>query len=308
PGFTAVAVLTLALGIGANTAIFSVVNGVLIRPLPFPASERLVMIHTIRQHEGRTDRFESVVDPEFKEWTEQNHVFDHMAAYGSGQATLLSGSEPQRIGSAEVTMDFFSLLGVKPLFGRTFVPEEHQRGGPRAVMLSEGLWRDRFGANPSVIGRGITLDGRNVTVVGVLPGGFHFPADCEVWTSLVLDTSRGHGIHCALARLKPDVTLEQAQAEMDAITQRLAQTLPAAEIGNWGVSLVSLQEHIVGGARSLLFVFLGVVGFVLLIACANVANLLLARAAARQTEIQIRVALGAGRARVVRHLLMESVA
>src|SRR5262249_51043294 len=145
PGFTAVAVLTLALGIGANTAIFSVVNGVLLRPLPFSAANRLIMIHTTYQRDGRGERFESVFDPDFKEWKEQNHVFESMAAYENGQATLLSGGEPMRIGTAEVTMDFFSLLGVKPLAGRTFVTEEHQAGGPRAVMLSEGLWRNRFG-------------------------------------------------------------------------------------------------------------------------------------------------------------------
>ncbi|TMP97546.1 MAG: ABC transporter permease [Verrucomicrobia bacterium] len=306
PGFTAVAVLTLALGIGANTAIFSVVNGVLLRPLPFPAADRLVMIHTIHRHEGRTDRFETVFDPDFKEWIEQNRAFEHMAAYGSGQATLLSGGEPERIGSAEVTIDFFALLGVKPLAGRTFLPEEHQAGGPRAVMLSEGLWRDRFGANPSIIGQGITLDGKNVTVVGVLPSSFNFASDCDVWRSLVLDTRRNNAVHRAVACLKPDVTREQAQAEMDAIAQRLAQTRPASAPGV-GVDLVSLQEYIVGGTRSLLFVFLGAVGFVLLIACANVTNLLLARAAARQKEIQIRVALGAGQARIARHLLTESV-
>ena len=307
PGFTAVAVLTLALGIGANTAIFSVVNGVLLRPLPFPASDRLVMILTIHhQGDGTSQRWENVFDPDFKEWTEQNHVFEHLAAYGSGQATLLSGGEPKRIGSAEVTVDFFSLLGVKPLAGRTFLPEEHQAGGPRAVLLSEGLWRDRFGASPSIIGQTVTLDGKNATVVGVLPGGFHFPADCDAWTSLVLDTSRGNAIHRALARLKPDVPLEQAQAEMDTIARRLAQARPASAPGS-GVSLISLQEQIVGGTRSLLFIFLGAVGFVLVIACANVTNLLLVRAAARRKEIQIRVALGAGRARIARHLLTESL-
>ena len=302
PGLTTVVVLTLALGIGANTAIFSVVNCVLLRPLPFPAAERLVMILTAHQRE----RWKMVFDPDFKEWTEQNHVFELMAAYGSGEATLLSGGEPKRIRSAEVTVDFFSLLGVKPLAGRTFSPEEHQAGGPRAVILSEGMWRDRFGANPSVIGQGITLDGRNMTVVGVLPGRFNFPEDCEVWTSLVLDTRRNNAFHQALARLKPDVTREQAQAEMDAIAQRLAQALPPSAPGQ-GVSLVSMREQIVGGTRSLLFMFLGAVGFVLLIACANVTNLLLARAAARRKETQIRVALGAGRARITRHFLTESL-
>ncbi|MCI0537416.1 MAG: ABC transporter permease [Verrucomicrobiales bacterium] len=264
------------------------------------------MILGAHEREGTIERWTMVFDPDFKEWTEQNRVFEHMAAYGSGQATLLSGGEPKRIYSAEVTVDFFSLLGVKPLAGRTFLPEEHQAGGPRAVILSEGLCRDRFGANPSLIGHEITLDGRNATVVGVLPGRFNFPEDCDVRTSLVLNTRRNNASHQALARLKPSVTLDQAQAEMDTIAQRLAQALPASAPAR-SISLVSMQEQIVGGTRSLLFVFLGAVGFVLLIACVNVSHLLLARAAARQKEIQIRVALGAGRGRIARHLLTESV-
>jgi predicted permease len=304
PGFTTVAILTLALGIGANTAIFSVVNCVLLRPLPFPAADRLVMIFLAGV--SKSEQWTTVFDPDFKQWTEQNHVFEHMAVYGSVEATLLSGGEPKRIQSTEVSVDFFSLLGVKPLVGRTFLPEEHQDGGSRAVVLSERLWRDRFGGNPSVIGRGIMLDGRNVTVVGVLPGRFNFPEGCEAWTSLVLDTARNDASHQALARLKPGVSRQQAQAEMDTISQRLAQALPATAPG-LRVSLVSMQEQIVGGARSLLLVFLVAAGFVLLIACANLSHLLLARAAARQKEIQIRVALGAGRGRIARHLLTESV-
>ena len=305
PGFTAVAVLTLALGIGANTAIFSVVNGVVLRPLPFTAADRIVMIHTIHQSDSQEQRWETVFDPDFKEWTEQNRVFDHMAAYGNGQATVLSGGEPVRINSAEVTIDFFSLLGVKPLVGRTFLPEEHQPGGPRAVMLREGLWRNRFGANPSIVGQGITLDGQSVTVAGVLPERFNFPPECDVWTSLVLDTRRNNAYHRALARLKLGVTLEQAQAEMDTIAQRIAQSLPAAAPGK-SVSLVSLHEHIVGGTRTLLFVFLGAVGFVLLIACANVTNLLLARAVGHKQQMAVAAALGARRAELVRMALRET--
>ncbi len=307
PGFSLVAVLTLALGIGATTAIFSVVNCVLLRPLPFPAPDRLVMIEGIHQREdGTTQRFGRVFDPDFKQWTELNHVFEHLAAYGSGEATLLSGGEPRRIRSSEVTIDFFALLGVQPLAGRTFRAEEHETGGPRAVMLSERLWRDRFGANPAIIGQGITLDGRNVTVAGVLPARFNFPEECEAWTSLVLTPSRGNAFHQALARLKAGVTLGRAQAEMDTLAGRMAQALPSSAPAK-GVILLSLQEQIVGGARSLLWVFLAAVGCVLLSACANVTHLSLARAAARRKELQIRAALGAGRARIARHLLTESL-
>jgi predicted permease len=306
PGFTAVAVLTLALAIGANTTMFSVVDAVLIRPLPFPDSGRLVTILGTSQRAGNHEVFEAMTDPDFKSYREQTHAFESMASYGGGQSTLLTGEEAERLASAEVTVDFFAMLGVRPLLGRTFRPEEHEAGHQRVTMLSEKLWRTRFGGNPSVVGQDIELDGNQVTVAGVLPARFNFPRDCQIWTPLVLKDDRGNAYHRVMARLKPGVTLEQAQSEMNTVADRLAMEFPKSNAGG-GVSLVPAREHLVQRARTLLFVFLGAVGFVLFIACANVANLLLSRATSRQTEIVIRSALGASRKRIVMQVLTESV-
>ena len=307
PGFTAVAVITLALGIGGNSAIFSVVNAVLLRPLPYPEAEHLVQFDGVNPRAGITDSNMSV--PDFADWRSQNQVFEQMAGFVTGGSLLVSGDETERVRSAGVTADFFPLMRVVAAQGRVLQPDDSQKGRESVVVLSYGLWQRRFGSDPNIIGKIIRLGGKETTVVGVMPVAFDFPARTELWVPFPLDPvaeRRDNRYLNVITRLKPNVRLDQAQAQMDAINQRLAQSYVETNSG-WSVRLTGLQERMVGAMRSSLLVLLGAVAFVLLIACANVANLLLARATVRQKEIAVRAALGASRFRIVRQLLTESL-
>jgi predicted permease len=311
PGFTAVAVATLALGIGANTAIFSVVNGVLLRPLAFKDADRLVRVWHVpppKSFPGMPTF--SVSAANYLDWERQNQVFAGMAIYSFHGFTFTGTNKPEQVDACAASSGFFSTLGIPPLLGRVFTPEEDQSGRSNVVVLSHRLWQEHFGSNPAIVGQNIKLDGQSYLVAGVMPATFQFPEFAQMWTPIAWTDKeksvRGEHHSVVIARLKPGIDVTQAQAEMNTISSRLEQQYPEDNKG-WGAVVVPLHDDLVSDVRPALLLLLGAVAFVLLIASVNVANLALARTFSRRKEIAIRTALGASSAHVLRQILTESV-
>ena len=312
PGFTAIVVITLALGIGASTAIFSIVNSVLLRRLPYRTADRIAAIQELNPAGKRVQ----VTSANFLDWRAQNTVFEQLAAIKTTTTNLALSDHAERLDLAQTNANFFDVFGVTPQYGRLFLPQDEQAGHEPVVVISNALWVRRFASDPSLVGKPITLDGNNYTVVGIAPPGFQYPDKTELWLpplKLVpelfprqdVTLTRGMGYLAAVGLLKPNVSVQQAASEMETITARLRQQYPESNNKRFN-RVVSLHEHLVGDTNKLLWLLLGAVSFVLLIGCANVANLLLASGASRQKEMAIRAALGASRWRVIRQLFTES--